>query len=61
MKFCGIGLEEAIPYATKNPAVMTGIYGHTGSLAAGKRADIVILGEDRRTLEGVYAAGYKIK
>jgi N-acetylglucosamine-6-phosphate deacetylase len=61
MKFCGIGLEEAIPYATKNPAVMTGIYGHTGSIAAGKRADILILGEDRRTLEGVYAAGCKIK
>lgn len=59
-EFCGITLEQAIPYATENPAVMTGIYDVTGSIAPGKRADILMLGEDKRTLERVWVKGYEI-
>ena len=60
-EFCGISFEEALPYATENPAVMTGIYGVTGSIAPGKRADIVMLGEDKKTLERVWVKGIEIK
>ena len=61
MKFCGVTLEEAIPYATENPAVMCGIYDVTGSIAPGKRADILMLGSDKTTLERVWAKGREIK
>ena len=61
MKFCGVSLEEALPYATENPAVMCGIYDVTGSIAPGKRADILMLGSDKRTLERVWANGSEIK
>lgn len=60
-QFCGISFEEALPYATENPAVMTGIYDITGSIAPGKRADILMLGSDKRTLERVWVRGAEIK
>lgn len=38
----GIPLEEAIAAATMNPAKSIGIFGDTGSLTPGKRADIIL-------------------
>lgn len=38
----GIPLEEAIAAATMNPAKSIGIFGDTGSLTPGKRADVII-------------------
>jgi len=42
----GIPLEDACKMASKNPALTVGIYDKTGSLTAGKIADIVILDEN---------------
>lgn len=39
----GIPLEEAVAAATMNPARSIGIYGETGSLTPGKRADVLLL------------------
>ena len=41
----GVPEEEAIFAATRNPAMSIGIYGETGSLTPGKRADIVLADE----------------
>lgn len=39
----GIGLEDAVKMASKNPAVAAKIYDRVGSLTVGKDADILIL------------------
>ena len=44
-KFCGISFGHALRCATLNPARMVGIDGDVGSLAVGKRADMLILSE----------------
>ena len=41
----GVPEEEAILAATANPAKSIGIYGETGSLTPGKRADVVLVDE----------------
>ena len=41
----GVPEEEAILAATVNPAKSIGIYGETGSLTPGKRADVVLVDE----------------
>ena len=46
MKFTGLPLEKALKMASLTPARALGIDNITGSLAVGKRADIVILKED---------------
>ena len=48
MRFCGIGLEEALPCATLTPARAMGIDSEVGSLEVGKLADALLLddGED---------------
>lgn len=46
MRFCDIPLEQALPYATINPARMVGIDSVCGSLCEGKRADFLVLGDD---------------
>ncbi len=56
--FTGITLEEAIPYATINPAKMVGADGYVGSLEVGKYADFIVLGEDY-SRESVYVRGVK--
>lgn len=43
MKFCNIGLDDAIMTVTRNPAQMVGIDAHVGSLEKGKNADFLIL------------------
>lgn len=61
MKFTGITLEEAIPYATVNPARMVGADNIVGSLEPGKYADFIILGSDRASIDSVYVRGNLIK
>lgn len=46
MKFTSSTLEDVLPCATENPARQVGIYSSRGSLDKGKRADLVILGEN---------------
>ncbi len=43
MRFAGIGLADAVTCATLNPARMVGIDGTVGSIAAGKRADLLFV------------------
>lgn len=43
MRFTGAPLEEVLPFATENPARMTGIYDTVGSITPGKRADMILL------------------
>jgi len=43
----GCGLGEALRLASLNPAAVLGLRGELGSLAPGKAADFVVLGEDR--------------
>ncbi len=45
-RFTGLGLERIIPLVTENPARMLGIFDETGSIAEGKRADLVLLDGD---------------
>jgi len=47
-KFCGITYEEAIPLATVNPAKLVGLDGVCGSIEAGKRADLLVCGDDMK-------------
>ena len=42
----GIPVEEAVAAATMNPARSIGVFGEVGSLAAGKRADVVLADKD---------------
>lgn len=42
MRFTGTSLESALPLATINPAKAIGIDGVTGTIEAGKRADLVV-------------------
>jgi N-acetylglucosamine-6-phosphate deacetylase len=42
-KFTGLGLESISKLVSENPAKMLGIFGETGSIAEGKRADLVVL------------------
>lgn len=55
--FCGLTLEQALPCATVNPAVMIGIQNETGSLEIGKRADFIVLDRDKSTIKNVYCNG----
>lgn len=56
MKFTGITLEEAIPYATINPARMIKADSEVGSLEVGKNADFILLENDRETIKRVYVS-----
>lgn len=57
MKFTGITLEDAIPYATLNPAKMVGAESEVGSLDIGKNADFILLENDKETINRVYVKG----
>lgn len=60
MEFTGISLEEAIPYATINPARMVCADDEVGSLEVGKNADFILLNEDRASIKRVYVKGTAI-
>ena len=49
-EFAGLSPEEAVRWCSINPATTLGIDRETGSIAAGKWADIVVLGQDFRAL-----------
>ena len=59
MYFADIALEDAIACATLNPAEMVGIDSITGSIEAGKRADLLLV-DDALSIKNVYAKGKKI-
>lgn len=61
MKFTGISLEEAIPYATINPARMVLADNEVGSLEIGKNADFLLLCDDKATIKNVYVKSVCIK
>lgn len=46
IQFSGATVEEGLRLLTANPAAMTGLASHTGSLAAGMRADLAAVDQD---------------
>lgn len=58
-RFADLPLEDAIYAATLAPAREVGLDGEVGSLEAGRRADLLILGEDGRP-EQVFCAGQAV-
>lgn len=58
MSFTGITLEEAIPYATINPAKMIDADDVVGSLEIGRFADFIVL-DDAQAIADVYVRGEK--
>ena len=61
MRFTGRTLEDALPCATSNPAEMVGISSSCGSLAAGRRADIVMIRDrENPAVESVWILGEKL-
>ena len=59
MRFCDISFEEALICATKTPAEMVGIYDSCGSIEVGKRADMLIL-DNEKNIFSVIIGGKKI-
>ncbi len=43
MRFLGVGLEEAVQYATENPAKNLGVFDRMGSIAEGKLANLTVI------------------
>lgn len=60
-KFNEISIEEAIPYATINPARLVGADDEVGSLEVGKRADFLLLAEDKASIRSVYVCGCEVR
>ena len=61
MKFCGISLEEALKFATVNPAKMVGA-DFVGSLERNYRADIIVLSQiNEPKIYDVYIGGNRIQ
>ena len=58
-EFADIPFEEALIAATKAPAEMVGIYDRRGSIAVGKRADLVLLDKNKK-VRHVFVEGNKI-
>ncbi|MEG0376691.1 MAG: amidohydrolase family protein, partial [Raoultibacter sp.] len=42
---CGVELNDAVAFATANPAKAAGLFNEVGSIAVGKRADILVVRE----------------
>lgn len=59
VKEAGIPLETAVMCAAENPAKEIGIFHETGSIAAGKKADFVLLDKELNII-GVYIDGKEI-
>jgi N-acetylglucosamine-6-phosphate deacetylase len=58
MSFTGMELEQALPFATINPARMVRADGRCGSLSEGKRADFIIIDSRDKPEPGtVYCSG----
>jgi len=50
MRWTGGALEDILPMATINPAVLAGVSGSKGSLAPGKDADLVVLDNEHNVV-----------
>ena len=57
MKFAGVSYAEALPYATIVPATEVGIDGTVGSIAEGKRADLLLVDAETYDITNVWQAG----
>lgn len=57
MKFAGVSYAEALPYATIVPATEVGIDSVTGSIAEGKRADLLLVDAESYDITNVWQAG----
>ena len=57
MKFAGVSYAEALPYATIVPATEVGIDGTVGSIAEGKRADLLLVDAESYDITNVWQAG----
>ncbi|MCX7745756.1 MAG: N-acetylglucosamine-6-phosphate deacetylase [Clostridia bacterium] len=56
MNFAGIPLEEAVQMASTNPAKAVDIYDKTGSIEAGKRADLLVV-DDNLSIKQIFCKG----
>ena len=56
----GLPLEDALTAATLAPARSVGLEGQIGSLAVGKRADVLLLSRDLE-LRAVYVEGKQVR
>ena len=56
MKFAGVSYAEALPYATIVPATEVGIDSVTGSIAEGKRADLLLVDAESYDITNVWQA-----
>ena len=56
VKNAGIPLEAAVMCASENPAKEIGIFGQTGSIETGKKADFVLLDKELNIV-GIYIDG----
>jgi N-acetylglucosamine-6-phosphate deacetylase len=59
MKYTGLPVEEAVRWCSLNPATTLGIERETGSLRAGKRADIVLM-DERLSVRRTILAGWTV-
>lgn len=59
MRFAGVSLSAAVACATLHPARMTGIDNMVGSIAPGKRADLLLV-DDALERRMVFAAGKRV-
>ena len=57
MKFAGVSYAEALPYATIVPATEVGIDDKVGSIAEGKRADLLLVDAETYDITNVWQAG----
>ena len=57
MKFAGVSYAEALAYATIVPATEVGIDSVTGSIAEGKRADLLLVDAETYDIKSVWQAG----
>ncbi len=57
MKFAGVSYAEALAYATIVPATEVGIDSVTGSIAEGKRADLLLVDAETYDIKTVWQAG----
>ena len=55
--FAGVSMENAVYAATMAPALEIGLEGEIGSIAIGKRADLLVLAEDN-TVSRILCGGY---
>ena len=61
MKFAGVSYAEALAYATIVPATEVGIDAVTGSIAEGKRADLLLVDAETYDIKAVWQAGQSVQ